>query len=236
MEYKVALQEFEGPMDLLLHLIKKAEIDIFDINLCEITDQYLQYLNQMETLELDVASEYLALAAELMEIKSYMLLPRHEEEVEEEDPRERLLGRIIEYQQYKEVTETFKNLELERKEYFTKEISDLREYKEKEEVSFDFSLEELTKAFEEFLKRAEETKPLNTKIARREYSVSKRNEEIRYLLKQKKKMNLTELLDDFSKDYIVVTFLSILDLTRKQEIKLEQDENFSSINLLWREN
>lgn len=236
MEYKVTIQDFEGPMDLLFHLIKKSEIDIFDVNLCEITDQYMDYLKQMEKLELDIASEYLTLAAELMEIKSYMLLPRHEsDEIEEEDPRERLLGKLVEYQQYKEITEKFKDLELERKEYFTKEVSDLREYQEEKEIEFDFCLDDLTKAFAEFLKRAEESKPLNTKIAKKEYSVSRRNEEIRSLLKEKKKVQLEELFDIYSRDYVVVTFLSILDLTRKQEILLEQEQNFCCINLLWRE-
>lgn len=236
MEYSIKINEFEGPMDLLLHLIKKSEIDIFNINICEITDQYLDYLSKMEELDLDIASEYLTLAAELMEIKSYTLLPKKEKEVEdEEDPKERLVKRLLEYQQYKEITSSFKELEQTRKEYFTKELSDLRVYQEEiNEVKLDFSMDDLTHAFEEFLKRKEDSKPLNTKITKKEYSVSIRCNEIRSLLKSKKKINFDELFENFNKEYIIVTFLSILDLAKKQELDINQDDNFNTISLSWK--
>ena len=128
MEYKVMINEFEGPMDLLLHLIKKDDIDIFDIKIEEITNQYLSYLHAMKELDLDIASEYLIMAAELIEMKSSQLLPvdKSDEDEFEEDPRERLIKRLIEYKRYKEVTSSFRNLEEERKQYYTKEVSDMK--------------------------------------------------------------------------------------------------------------
>ena len=104
MDYKIEIPEFEGPLDLLLHLIKQANINIQDISIDEITKQYLKYIEMMEEMNLDVASEYLVMAAELIEMKSKMLLPRYEDENEEEevDPREQLIHRLIEYQKYKE--------------------------------------------------------------------------------------------------------------------------------------
>lgn len=237
MEYQIKINEFEGPMDLLLHLIKKSEIDIFNINICEITDQYLAYLKKMEELDLDIASEYLTLAAELMEIKSYTLLPKKEFiEEEEEDPREQLVKRILEYQQYKEITNRLKELEQDRQEFYTKEMSDIRAYQEEKNVTIDFEFDDLMRAFLEFRKRKEEAAPLNTKITKKEYSVSKRSNELRNLLSQKKRIHFEELLEDYNREYLVVTFLSILDLAKKQEIELKQTNNFQQIELLWKEN
>ena len=111
--YEIKLPEFAGPLDLLLHLIKKDDVDIFNIDIDKITKQYLDYIQILENLNLDIASEYLVLAAELMEIKASSLLPKKEETKDEyeEDPKERLINRLIEYEQYKEVTNTFKELE-----------------------------------------------------------------------------------------------------------------------------
>ena len=113
MEYRVTINDFEGPMDLLLHLVKENNIDIVELNVESITEQYLNYIKEAEELNLDIASEYLTLAAELIEIKSISLLPKKVvlEDEYEEDPREKLIQRLIEYQKYKEVTETFKVLE-----------------------------------------------------------------------------------------------------------------------------
>ncbi len=194
MEYKVMINEFEGPMDLLLHLIKKDDIDIFDIKIEEITNQYLSYLHAMKELDLDIASEYLIMAAELIEMKSSQLLPvdKSDEDEFEEDPRERLIKRLIEYKRYKEVTSSFRNLEEERKQYYTKEVSDMREYaKEEDNLScLDISLDDLTLALKKFLERKDLEKPLNTKITKKEYSVGKRSDEIRHLLKKTEEIML----------------------------------------------
>lgn len=235
MDYKVSLNNFEGPMDLLLHLIKKENMDIMDINIEEIANQYLEYIESAQNLNLDISSEYLVLAAELIEIKSSSLLPKHEVEEDEyeEDPRENLIKRLIEYKKYKEITPNFKELEEMRRELYTKVPSDLKEYQNNEEtINYgDLSLELLTEAFKKFLDRKQDEKPLNTKITKKEYSVSARSREIKDILKQKKNVEFEELFEIVTKDYVVVTFLSILSLAKKGEIDIKQDDNFSRIIL-----
>ena len=235
MDYKIMINEFEGPMDLLLHLIKKSDINICDISIEEITKQYLDYINEMEKLDLDIASEYLIMAAELIEMKSSILLPKQEieEDEYEEDPREKLIRRLIEYQQYKEKLPEFKQLEMDRKQMYSKDPSDLSHFKIVEEnIDLgDIGIEDLMNAFNKFLERKKLEQPLNTKITKKEYSVGERSTEIRNILKQKKKIEFEELFEEVNKDYIVVTFLSILTLAKKQELKITQDNNFSKIIL-----
>ena len=125
MEANFVINDFEGPLDLLLHLIKTSKMDIYDIKIEEITAQYLDFINRMNELNLDVASEYLVMASELTLIKSKMLLPRQDEEEEEEDPRENLVNRLIEYQRYKDMIDEFKSLERDRKDIFTKDPMNL---------------------------------------------------------------------------------------------------------------
>lgn len=233
MEYTVTIDKFEGPLDLLLHLIKQADIDICDISILEITKQYMDYINKMEEMNLNIASEYLIMAAELLEMKSNMLLPRPklEDDEYEEDPREKLIKRLLEYEQYKQVTDDFKKLELSRREVYTKEPSDLKEFKVEVDETGNGSIEDLLLAFQKFLERKELEKPLNTKITNKEYSVGVRSNEIRTILKNKKKLYFDELFEEFNKTYVVVTFLSVLNLARKQELKIEQENNFEKIYL-----
>lgn len=235
MEYKFLINDFEGPLDLLLHLIKKNNVDICDIKISDITKQYLDYLEEMENLDLNIASEYLALAAELIEMKSLVLLPKPEfsDDEYEEDPRENLIKRLIEYKKIKESTPKLKELEEERKKLYTKVASNMKQYQdENPKPDFnDIDLDCLLNAFSKFLERKEEEKPLNTKITKKEYSVSKRSREIKSLLKTKQKINFEELFEIQTKEYIVVTFLSILALAKKQELIIKQDNNFSNIVL-----
>src|SRR5690606_36920451 len=136
MEYNVKIEAYEGPLDLLLHLIKKLEIDIYDIPMSEITEQYLLYIHSMQVLELDIASEYLVMAATLLAIKSQMLLPKYEEDLDDEildedyssDPREELVAKLLEYRKYKEASLDLKEKEKERALMFTKAPSDLSDY------------------------------------------------------------------------------------------------------------
>lgn len=235
MEYKFLINDFEGPLDLLLHLIKKNNVDICDIKISDITKQYLDYLEEMENLDLNIASEYLALAAELIEMKSLVLLPKPEfsDDEYEEDPRENLIKRLIEYKKIKESTPKLKELEEERKKLYTKVASNMKQYQdENQKPDFnDIDLDCLLNAFSKFLERKEEEKPLNTKITKKEYSVSKRSREIKSLLKTKQKINFEELFEIQTKEYIVVTFLSILALAKKQELIIKQNNNFSNIVL-----
>ena len=230
MEYNVLLPEFEGPLDLLLHLIKKSDISIFDISIEDITKQYLDYINKMEELNLNIASEYLVMASDLIEMKSRILLPKNEDN-EEEDPREELINRLIDYQQYKESTEKLRQYEALRKEVYTREPS-LEEYKS-DNVTNDLgiSLDDLVNALSKFLQNKELSKPLATKITNKEYSVGKRSTEIRDILRVKKKVNFFELFEIPTKEYVVVTFLAILNMSKKQEITITQDNNFENITI-----
>lgn len=235
MEYVVTIDKFSGPLDLLLHLIKQTNLDIYEIKIEEIIAQYLDYIKKMEELNLDIASSYLVMAAELLEIKASMLLPKNEEIVDEyeENPKDRLIKRLIEYQNYKELMKNFHELAEERQEYYTKEPSDLGDYELAVGGSLpdDVSLDDLMKAFQNFLDRQEFKKPLNTKIANKEYSVAERSVEIKNIIQKRKRINFEELFEVRSKDYIVVTFLSILNLAKQRELSIEQKNNFETIYL-----
>lgn len=234
MEYKVMINEFEGPLDLLLSLIKKSDISIYDISIFDITDQYLEYIKEMEQLNLNVSSEYLVMAAELLEIKSNMLLPKHKLEEEIEDPQEELINKLLLYKHFKEVSSKLRELEEERNLMFSKSPSDISEYKEEIIIENDesISLDALVLAFSEFLNRKEDEKPLHTRITSKEYSVSERSHEIKNIIKTRGRVEFTELFDFLNKDYVIVTFLSVLDLSRKQEILISQENNFDKIVLM----
>jgi len=232
MDYKVEIPNFEGPLDLLLHLIKQSNIDIYNICIEDITKQYLNYINMMSEMNLNIASEYLVMAAELMEIKSSSLLPKQEnnEDDFEEDPKQRLIERLIEYEQYKEITNSFKKLEEIRHEIYTKEPDNLTEYQDSNnEINYGVDLSDLLEAFSKFIEQKELDKPLNTKITNKEYSVHKRCAEIKKILKNKSKIDFTDLFEIVSKDYVVVTFLAILSMSRNQEIEIIQESNFKNI-------
>lgn len=226
MEYIVAIDNFNGPLDLLLHLLKKDNVKIEDISIEKITEQYLEYITKMEELNLDITSEYLVMAAELIEMKSYLLVPKKQIE-EEEDPRQNLIEKLTQYKNYKEVTEQLKELEKQRAEIYTKDPT-IIEIDDNTHESVDI----LVEAFKNFISRQELDKPLDTTIATKEYSVHERSIEIKTLLKRKKKIEFTELFDTMLKEYIVVTFLSILELSKKQELDIIQDNNFDKIYLI----
>ena len=234
MDYSIKIDEFEGPLDLLLHLIKEDNIDIYDISIDKITKDYLDYINKMEELNINVASSYLVMASELMEIKSKSLLPSNKKEEvsenEEEVSRERLISKLIEYKKYKEITSSFKELESLRKEIYIKSPENIKNYiDEKITNDNDISVNDLIKAFSLFLERKKLEKPLNTKITNKEYSVKERKSSIRNILKERKKLEFTELFNEYNKSFIVVTFLSILEMTKDNEIDLKQEDNFSKI-------
>lgn len=232
MNYSVTLDNFEGPLDLLLHLIKKDNINITEINIEKITKQYLEYINKMEQLNLDIASEYLIMAAELIELKSKDLLPVEEidEEIEEENTKEKLIQKLYEYEQYKNISQTLKTLEEIRGSIYTKEIDELNKFKEENKTTnLGIDLNDLLEAYKEFVKQKEISKPLDTKISTKEYSITKRSLEIKNILKNKKKINFCELFEINNKNYIIITFLSVLALVKKQEIEIEQENNFKNI-------
>lgn len=233
MDYQVSLDAFSGPLDLLLHLIKESKVDIMDIQIEVVANQYLAYIQKLEELNLNVASEYLVMASELVEMKSKLLLPKKtlsEEEEEEEDPKDALIRKLLEYEQYKKMTENFKELESIRSEIYTKTPESLKEYIEDgANMSIDVSLDELMDAFSKFLKRKQEMKPLSTKVTKKEITVEERRSSIRHILKEKKRVLFTELFDVFTKEYMVVTFLAILEMARSHEACIKQDFLFDAI-------
>ena len=233
MEYCIMIDKFSGPLDLLLHLIKQSNIDIYDIKIEEITNQYLDYIKKMEEFNLNIASSYLVMAAELIEMKASMLLPKKEniEDEYEENPKEKLIQRLIEYKNYKDVISKFQDLELDRRQYYTKKASDISDYEIETKLNDNIELSDLLIIFQKFLQKKEDTKPLNTKIAKKEYSITKRSKEIKDILKKKKQINFCDLFDIKTKSYIIVTFLSILVLSKNNEIKIIQQNNFEDIVL-----
>lgn len=233
MQYNFIINDFEGPLDLLLHLVKTSEVDIYDIEIEKITEQYLNFIRSMEDMNLTIASEYLVMASELIELKSRLLLPSNKdlgEDEYEEDPRENLINRLLEYKKYKDMIDTFKELEEERRDIFTKEPINLNEYKEVEtNNNGDISLEDLINALNNFLKRKEDEKPIQTKITKKELSVKDRTIDIRNILKSKKKVSFFELFEVKTREYVVVTFLSILEMAKRGELSIVQENNFNDI-------
>ena len=232
MNIEFKINEFEGPLDLLLHLIKESKMDIMNIEIESITKQYMDYLEEQEKMNLEIASEYLVLASELLEIKSKMLLPSYkdENEEEEEDPREELINRLLEYQAYKEITKVLQEKESLRREIYTKSPENIKNYiDEVKEINIDVSLDDLVEAFKKYLQRKQDSKPLKTKVTVNEISVSSRRHDIKRLLKTKKKVSFFELFPIVSKEYVVATFLAILEMAKSQELRITQNDTFDDI-------
>ena len=232
MEIDFKINDFEGPLDLLLHLIKESKMDIMNIEIEEITKQYMDFLDKQEKMNLEVSSEYLVLASELLEIKSRMLLPRNnmEEETTEEDPREDLINRLLEYQAYKDITKVLQEKELLRKDIYTKIPENIHNYvEETHEIHADVTLDDLVKALQNYYQRKVDNQPLNTKVTVNEISVSSRRYEIKKLLKSKKRVSFFELFPVVTKEYIVATFLAILEMAKNKELVIKQENDFEDI-------
>ena len=245
MSYKVKLEAFEGPLDLLLHLINRLEIDIYDIPMAELTAQYIEHLHAMRVLQLDELSEYLVLAATLIEIKSKMLLPVHEgegfdEDVDydmEEDPRDELVARLIEYRKYKEAAVSLKESADERSEHFTKTPGDLSEFGESivTETEENLNVFDLIGAFQKMLERNRLKAPLTARISKTELSVGEKMDEIMAKLERGGgKCDFYALFEEGDIPELVVTFMSLLELMKRRDIIVEQQGNFDSLTVLFR--
>jgi len=238
--YSIKLDSFEGPLDLLLHLIDKAEVDIYDIPVAEITEQYLATLETMQELQLDVASEFVVMAATLLSIKSKMLLPKKEEhvfqplldmDVEEVDPREELVQRLLEYKRYKLLAEQLREKEIGRSQVYTRPAEDLTPYvREEENPVKNVSLYDLVSALEKLVKRVKEKEPI-TKVSRDEISIKDRMQEIRQLLRAGGGMiRFFQLFSaKVTRTEIVTTFLALLELMKAKQITCVQNQLFQDI-------
>lgn len=243
MSYEVKLEAFTGPLDLLLHLIHRLEIDIYDIPMAELTAQYIDHIHAMQELELNEASEYLVMAATLLAIKSRMLLPIHEGELEETDfvedgldPREELVSRLIEYKKYKEAATNLQTLEEERAQVYTKPPTDLSEYMPSEQLALfetDVNVYDMLSAFQKLLRRKQLKKPLKTRVARQEISVKDQMLAVIDRLKVSGgRMTFTALFPYEDKQTLIVTFLSLLELMKRQVVFVEQTNNFEELTVL----
>lgn len=234
MTYRVKLRNFEGPLDLLLFLIKKNEVDIYDIPIALITRQYLEYIRLMQRLDLDFASEFILMAATLIRIKAQMLLPRPEieEEAEEFDPRRELVERLLEYKKYKEVAHLLSKRESRQRLHFTRQIRELETVipAPPEPTSGQVSLFDLLVAFHESLKRLE-NEPIH-QIILPGVSVDEQIQFILSLVKNKDQISFSELLHHVhirSRSALVATFLAVLELIRTGGILVKQGQPFAEI-------
>ncbi|MBD3347701.1 MAG: hypothetical protein GF400_00715 [Candidatus Eisenbacteria bacterium] len=239
--YNVRLAAFEGPLDLLLHLIRENEIDIYDIPIAEITRQYLEYLDLMESLDLTLAGEFMEMAATLIRIKVQMLLPAHVEEgEEEEDPREQLVRKLIEYKKFKEAAQNLSLHEKERRDYFPHGV-DPRDYRavdeefETEEVLRDVTLFDLVDCLRDVLSRVPpriETHAVDLETT----TIEEQTERIKALLREKRSVVFASLFEHTrSRAEIVTAFIALLELVRVGLVAAVQQRVFGEILIELRE-
>jgi len=237
MEYSVNLNIFQGPFDLLFHLIEKKEIDIYDIPISEITEQYLNYINQMRQFNMNITSEFILMAATLIEIKSQMLLPLKQKD---EDPRMELVNKLLEYKLFKDITEKFKEYENESSYYFSKP-------KEEMCLTSDVKMEQLSlneiNIFELYniflsLMKTQNIKIVHEnsyKIYRENFSVKDLVDEFMKKLKNHGRISLFNTIKEhgkITKEYVITTFLALLELSNKQGMKIYQNDTFSDILII----
>jgi len=229
---KIRLDIFEGPLDLLLYLIKKEHLEVYDIPITQVVDQYIQFLELMKLLDINIASEYLVMAANLINIKSKMLLPQPEEPQEqEEDPREELVRRLLEYEKFKEAADFLRKKEIDRNKYFMRPAAETPTG----EVYIEASIFDLISAFKTALK--EIPKDIFFEVVKDEFTVEDKIHDLLHLLLTKEKVALSDLFSGAkNKLEIVVTFLAILELIKLKEIAAVQEELFGAILITRREN
>ena len=229
---KIRLDIFEGPLDLLLYLIKKEHLNIYDIPITAVVDQYLQFLELMKFLDINIASEYMVMSATLINIKSKTLLPKVvEPEEPEQDPRDELVKRLLEYEKFKEAAEYLKEKERDRLKYIARSSSDT----ENKEVFLEASIFDLISAFKSAL--SEVPRDIFFEIIKDEFTVEQKIHDLLHLFLMKETVLLLELFSSAkSKLEVVVIFLAILELIRLREIVAVQKELFGSIALARRQN
>lgn len=234
MSLEFKLQVFEGPLDLLLHLIDKAEVDIYDIPIFQITQQYLEYLDLMQEMDLEVASEFLVMAATLIEIKSKMLLPKPKKEdnpLQEIDPREELVQKLIEYKKYKEFTHLLKDKFEIYEKVFYKNPEPIEDYISDFTSITGVTADLLANTLKNILqKNSTSSKRKVREIFRDTYTVDDKIKEISKLLVAKSVFYFEELFEGQHAKYeVIVTFLAILELVKRKLITVEQSMNFDRI-------
>ena len=234
--YEVKLDAFEGPLDLLLHLIQKYEIDIYDIPMKELTEQYLSYIHQMKILEINVASEYLVMASELLMIKSKLLLPTPPSDIDEleDDPREDLVRQLIEYQNYKEYAQLLNEKKNDREQIFVKKPADLSKFEavHDKRAPLDLNMTDLIIAYQRTKKRQRFNQPQNVTVNEDSYTIEMATSKIREELSNKKSYHFFEALPpDLSIPVLVTMFLAVLEMMKLRQIDVFQLHQFGEITI-----
>ena len=237
MSYNIKLEVFEGPMDLLLHLVQKEKIDIYQVSVSKIIDEYLDYISLLKELDINITSEFLVMASTLLSIKSKMLLPKREEPEEilddedEINSAEELLRRLDEYQKYKEVADILSQLEKEEKKVFLRPHD-----KEERETSLsDLSVDRLVLALQDMLKKKHEKEKVKI-LPREKITVEEMRSFIIKKIRSHKKVNFIDLFSTtVSRLKIVTTFVALLELVKEDEVLIEQKNKFGNIIILKKE-
>lgn len=238
MSYEVKLKSYEGPMDLLLDLIKKNEIDIYDIPIAILADQFLDYISKAEKVNMDLTSDFILMATNLLQIKSKMLLPKVvvEEDEEEEDPREELVRKLLEYEKIKNASSLLKEFsEIESKAFYKKQ-EDLYDIKQEDFIK-NCDINQLSKVFRNLMNR--KTKDVNpvvlTIVKREKFTLDQSLIVIRNKLKEKKQIYFTDLLsDNFEREELIVYFLSLLEIVKNREAIAIQNKLYDNILIISR--
>jgi segregation and condensation protein A len=240
MSLNIKVRNFEGPFDLLLHLIKKSEMDIYDIRIYEITNQYLSILDDMKEMDLEITSEFILVAATLLEIKSKMLLPKEKNkksEEEEIDPRKQLMDRLIEYKKFKVVAEYLRSKKDELGTYFTKKpeiIEERHDSISNEDILKGITMLDLYNLYNELINRymnkINTENIMQTQIPMDKYKIEDKMEELKQRFITKTRVNFSEVvLECKDKLEVVVSFLAMLELIKLRTIKVIQENNFKDI-------
>jgi len=233
--YSVRLQNFEGPLDLLLFFIKRDELDIYDIPIASITQEFLEYVKVLELLDLELAGEFIVMASMLVQIKAQMLLPREETvasvlgEIDDDDPRAELVKRLLEYKRFREASDSLA-LSVENQRYVMyRNVFEAEEIHAAETGAYrNATLFDLLKALKRAIERAPE-KPDPHVVTRFPITVEEKSEEIVHMLRQCPSVRFFELIGGLTKMHIVVTFLALLELAKLHRIIVQQDERFDDI-------
>jgi len=227
--YKVTVPAFQGPLDLLLHLIKKNEVDIYDIPISTITREYNAYLETMEQLDLEIAADFIYMAAVLINIKSKMLLPRDETADPDDDPRKELVDRLLEYQRFKAVAETFAELDVVRMGMWQRPPTKVPGTEAPEIDMSEVSLFDLIDAFRSALNRYKEAHPQSIELQRTVHKVSEKMGEIYHKVTERAEVRLGWFLEGRGRDELIALFLATLELVRLGGVSLKQSDTFGEI-------
>lgn len=244
MSYKVSLQTFEGPFDLLVYLIENAQMSIYDIRISEITKQYLAYIEEMRAMDINVATEFMVLAATLIDIKSRMILPRTTVEGEmvlEEDPRSELVERLLEYKKFKQGADILSEREEAMSRVFEKPQEDISSYLEQPDEYLSLDIKKFASAFDLFLrkkKREEEVRAHYTRVEREKATIESRmlyikDRVVGAFTKGIKRLSLKSLIPNKKDRYdVVVTFVSVLQMMRDHYLDAEQNSIYGEITII----